>query len=317
MNFSSFKLYHLALLFLAMATFSSCGGDDEPEMELSIVETAQSDNDLSTLVAALTQANLVTTLSGDGPFTVFAPSNAAFQALLDSNDDWNALTDIPNDLLTDVLTFHVVSGRVAAADLNTGYEPTLSGGPNGEGVSLQVGTTGGVTLNNVATPLTTDINTTNGIVHKIDQVMLPPNVVGLALSNPNFSILVEALTDSRHSADFVSTLSGDGPFTVFAPTNEAFQALLDSNDDWNSLEDIDIDLLATVLSYHVVNGANVQSGQLTDGQEIAAFNGGTLTIDTDGGAKVESSSGQSVPVIVADVQGTNGVIHGISSVLLP
>lgn len=317
MNFSSFKLYHLALLFLALATFSACGDDEEPEMELSIVETAQANSDLSTLVAALTQANLVTTLSGDGPFTVFAPTNEAFQALLDGNGDWNALTDIPNDVLSSVLTFHVLSGNVKAADLNTGYETTLSAGPNNEGVSLQIDTDGGVIFNNSALPLTTDIETTNGTIHTIDEVMLPPNVVGHALGNPNFSMLVAALTDSRHSADFVGTLSGDGPFTVFAPTNEAFQALLDSNDDWNSLEDIDIDLLATVLSYHVVNGANVQSSQLVDGQEITVLSNGTLTIDLDGGAKVESTSGQSVPVIVADVQGTNGVIHGISSVLLP
>lgn len=318
MNFSSFKLYHLALLFLAFATFSSCGDDDDDNepMELSIVETAQGDEDLSTLVAALTQADLVTTLSGDGPFTVFAPSNAAFQALLDGNPDWNALTDIPNDVLTSVLTFHVLSGEVLAADLSTGYETTLSTGPNGEGVSLQVDTDGGVTFNNSATPTATDISTTNGVVHKINQVMVPKNIVELAQANPNFSTLVAALTDSRHTVDFVGTLVSEGPFTVFAPTNEAFQALLDSDDNWNSLADIDIDILASVLSYHVVSGANVQSSQLTDGQEIEAFSGGTLTIDLDSGVNVETTGGQSVPVVVANVQGTNGVIHGISSVLL-
>lgn len=316
--FSSIKMYHLVILFLALATFSSCGDDDDPEeMEFSIVETAQADSELSSLVAALTQADLVTTLSGDGPFTVFAPTNAAFQALLDSNPDWTGLSDVPNDVLTSVLTFHVVSGRVLAADLTDGYVPTLSAGPNGEGISLKVDVTGGVKFNGTATPTATDIVTTNGIVHKIDQVMLPPNVVGLALTNSNFTSLVAALTDSRHTTDFAGILSGAGPFTVFAPTNEAFQALLDSNTDWNSLADIDIELLATVLSYHVVNGANVKSTQLTDNQEISAFSGGTLTIDLDGGVNVESTSGQSVPVIVADVQGTNGVIHAISSVLLP
>lgn len=315
MKFFSTKMFPLAILFLALATFSSCG-DDEP-MELSIVETAQADSDLSSLVAALTQANLVTALSGDGPFTVFAPTNAAFQALLDSNPDWNALSDIPNDVLTDVLLFHVVSGRVLAADLRDGYVPTLSAGPNAEGVSLKVDVTGGVKFNNGATPTATDIVTTNGIVHKINQVMLPPNVVGLALANPNFSTLVAALTDARHTTDFVGTLSGAGPFTVFAPTNEAFQALLDSNDDWNGLGDIPIDLLATVLSYHVVAGANVQSDELTDDQSITTFSTGTLTIDLSSGVNVETTSEQSVPVIVPDVQGSNGVVHGISSVLLP
>ena len=146
--------------------------------------------------------------------------------------------------------------------------------------------------------------------------MLPPSVVQLALDNPIFSTLVAALTDTRHTTDFVGTLTGGGPFTVFAPTNDAFQALLDSNDDWNSLTDIDIATLASVLSYHVVAGANVQSDELVDGQTITAFSNGTLTIDLDGGAKVQTTSGQSVPVAVADVQGTNGVVHAIGSVLL-
>ncbi len=315
MNFTSIKLYHLAILFLALATFSACGDDEDDNQDLSIVATAQADSELSSLVAALTQANLVTTLSGDGPFTVLAPTNDAFQDLLDTNDDWDALSDIPNDVLTDVLTFHVLSGRVAAADLTNDYVPTLSAGPNGEGVVLQVNTDGGVTFNNTATPTATDIDATNGIVHKIDEVMLPPNVVQLALDNPIFSTLVAALTDSRHTTDFVGTLSGNGPFTIFAPTNDAFQALLDSNDDWDSLADIDIETLASVLSYHVIAGANVQADQLVDGQSITTLNDGTLTIDLEGGANVQTTSGQTVPVARADVQGTNGVIHVIGSVL--
>lgn len=314
MNFFSIKFYHFAILFLALATLSACG-DDEP-MELSIVETAQATDDLSTLVAALTQAGLVNTLSGDGPFTVFAPTNAAFQEFLDDNG-YSSLADVPNAALASVLTYHVVSGRVLAADLTDGYVPTLSAGPNGEGISLQVDLSSGVKLGNTATPTTTDISTTNGIVHIIDKVMSPPDAVDLALANPLFSTLVAALTDTRHTTDFVGILKGAGPFTIFAPTNDAFQALLNTNDDWNSLADIDIDLLATVLSYHVVSGANVQSSQLSDNQEVSPLTNGTLTIDLSNGVKVETTSGQSVPVIAPDVQGSNGVIHGISSVLQP
>ncbi len=314
MNFFSIKFYHFAILFLALATLSACG-DDEP-MELSIVETAQATDDLSTLVAALTQAGLVNTLSGDGPFTVFAPTNAAFQEFLDDNG-YSSLADVPNAALASVLTYHVVSGRVLAADLTDGYVPTLSAGPNGEGISLQIDLSSGVKLGNTATPTTTDISTTNGIVHIIDKVMSPPDAVDLALANPLFSTLVAALTDTRHTTDFVGILKGAGPFTIFAPTNDAFQALLNTNDDWNSLADIDIDLLATVLSYHVVSGANVQSSQLSDNQEVSPLTNGTLTIDLSNGVKVETTSGQSVPVIAPDVQGSNGVIHGISSVLQP
>ena len=108
-----------------------------------------------------------------------------------------------------------------------------------------------------------------------------------------------------------------GPYTVFAPTNSAFQALLDSNASWNSLADVPIATLEAVLKYHVFAGGNVQSGQLTDNQEITMFSGGKVTVDLSSGAKLETTSGQSVVISITDVQGTNGVIHAIDSVLLP
>ena len=147
--------------------------------------------------------------------------------------------------------------------------------------------------------------------------MLPPSIVTLALNNSGLTSLVAALTDTRHTTDFVSVLNGDGPFTVFAPTNAAFQALLDSNDDWNGLGDVPIATLDAVLKYHVVNGANVQAIQLSDNQEITMLSGGMLTVDLTDGAKLETSSNQSVVISLTDVQGTNGVIHVVDNVLLP
>lgn len=281
-----------------------------------ITELAIATPDLSTLVAALQQTNLVGALQADGPFTVFAPTNAAFQDLLDSNPAWNQLSDIPNDVLSNVLLFHVTSGKITSGDLSDTYVNTLSMA-NGEMVSLQVNTTGGVSFNGGAAPVTVDVEGSNGIVHIIDKVMLPPNVVNLAANNSNFSILVAALTDSRHTTDFLGVLNGAGPFTVFAPTDAAFQALLDSNPDWNGLGDIPIETLDAVLKYHVVSGANVQSDELTDGQMVEMLNGGMTTIDLSNGAKIKTGSDQIVDIIITNVQGTNGVIHAIDTVLLP
>lgn len=146
--------------------------------------------------------------------------------------------------------------------------------------------------------------------------MLPPNVVAKAINNSNFSTLVAALTDSRHTTDFVSVLSGDGPFTIFAPTNEAFQALLNSNSAWNSLTDIPIETLDAVLKYHVVNEANVQSKELKDNQEITMLNSDKITVDLTNGAKLKTSSGQIVAISATDIQGINGVIHVVDTVLL-
>lgn len=319
MNHSFLKKATVLMMATLMLTLFSCGNDDDQPTPApkDIVELAQVTDDLSTLVAALKSANLVSALQADGPFTVFAPTNAAFQALLDSNDDWNSLSDIPEATLKNVLLHHVVSGKVMAADLSDTYVNTLATGPKSENLSLQVEVTGGVEFNGDAKPVKTDVSAPNGVVHIIDKVMLPPNVVDVALNNSNFSSLVTALTDSRHTTDFVSVLKGDGPFTVFAPTNAAFQALLDSDTDWNSIGDIPIETLDAVLKYHVVNGANVQSDELTNGQEVTMFGSGKVTVDLSDGAKLTTGSGQSVSITSTDVQGANGVVHVVDTVLLP
>lgn len=305
------------VLFLSICLFTSCGDDDPVITDNDdIVQKAIKTSDLSNLVAALQRANLVSALQADGPFTVFAPNNKAFQDLLDSNNSWNSLDDIPLETLKTVLLYHVLSGKVMKNDLSDIYVNTLATGPNDEPLSLQVEVTGAVEFNGDSKPIATDISATNGVVHIIDKVMLPPDVVTLALNNSGFTSLVAALTDTRHTTDFVSLLKMTGPYTIFAPTNSAFQALLDSNAAWNSLADIPIATLEAVLKYHVFAGGNVQADQLTDNQEITMFSGGKVTVDLSNGAKLETSSGQSVVISVTDVQGTNGVIHAINNVLL-
>jgi len=310
------KYLAFGLLCLSLFTFTSCDKDDPTPEPMDIVETAIATDDLSLLVDALTQTNLASTLQGTGPFTVFAPRNAAFEALLASNSNWNSLSDIDNATLTNVLLFHVLAADVKAENLTDSYVTSLASGPNDEQIVLQIDVTGGVKLNGSTSPVTVDIATSNGTVHIIDEVMLPPNVVSLALNNPVFSTLVAALTRSDLNTNYVEILSGPGPFTVFAPTNDAFQALLDSNPNWSSLNDIPLATLEAVLNYHVVSGANVQSSQLSDNQEVASL-GGTLTVDLSNGAKLETTSNQSVNISLTDVQGANGVVHAVDEVLIP
>jgi len=305
-------------LFLSFGLLTSCS-DDDPVIEKpkNIVDLAVADSNLSVLVAALQKADLVSALQAEGSFTVFAPTNAAFQALLDSNDSWSSLDDIPVETLKSVLLFHVITGEVKAADLSNTYVKTLSTGPNDEMLSLQVEVDGAVEFNGDSKPIATDIMASNGVIHTIDKVMLPANVVTLALNNSGFTSLVAALTDDRHTTDFVSLLKENGPYTIFAPTNDAFQALLDSNNSWNSLGDIPIGTIEAVLKYHVFAGGNVQSDELSDNQEITMFDGNMITVDLSSGVKLDTSSGQSVVISLTDVQGTNGVIHVVDSVLLP
>lgn len=309
-------------IFLALfagIVLTSCNDDNETVLETNTIVDVAVKNNLTSLVAAVQRAGLASTLAGNGSFTVFAPTNAAFQELLDSNPSWNSINDIPVETLQAVLLFHVLDGTVRSTDLSDTYVNTLSSGPNNEPLSLQVEVTGGVQFNNVATPVTVDVTASNGIVHVINKVMLPANIVTLALNNSGFTSLVAALTDSRHTTDFVSELNGTGPFTVFAPTNAAFQALLDSNPNWNSLADVPIATLDAVLKYHIVNGANVQANQLTNGSVTTL--GGNITINLTNVAQIQTTSSQTVNILVGaatnDVQGTNGVIHAIDTVLLP
>lgn len=312
----------LALFLCSLVILSSCGDDEvvEPTPVVpttpNAVEFASDNEDFSSLVAALSRASLVETLSGDGPFTIFAPTNAAFQALLDSNPDWNSLEDIPVATLTTVLTYHVVSGDVRSTDLSTGYVESLSATPYDANASLFVNTDGGVTINGTTSVTGADNEVSNGVIHVVDQVILPPNVVTFATSNPAFSSLVAALTRTDLMTDFVAALSGEGPFTVFAPTNDAFQALLDSNDEWSSLNDVPVAVLEDVLKYHVTGAGNVRSTALENGQEVPTLLEENITIDLTDGAKIIAGA-NTANIILTDVQGQNGVVHAIDAVLLP
>jgi uncharacterized surface protein with fasciclin (FAS1) repeats len=304
----------------------------------NIVEIAVETDDLSLLVAALGQANagLVETLSGEGPFTVLAPTNQAFANLLDAlGPEYHSLADFDTEaergLLVEILTYHVVAGTAAFSnDLNDGQTiPTVQG--ESIGISLSHGvqiTDATQTAANVVLP---DVEASNGVVHVIDKVLLPqavldalnppmPNIVELAQSVPDLSLLVEALIQA--DAGLVEVLSGEGPFTVFAPTNEAFADLLAAlGNNFHSLADFDTpeekELLAKVLTYHVVAGAAVFSTDLSDHQELHTVQGESLFAILSHGVAIRDKTGVDANVVGADNQASNGVVHVIDKVLLP
>lgn len=307
----------VALLALAFATtFTSCKKEEDMDMESNIVELAQATNDLSSLVDAVVRAGLVDALSDpNSNLTVFAPTNAAFATFLSENG-FSTVDDVPVDVLQQLLLNHVIGVEVMAADVTTGYVNTMATyGSTSNYIDMFIDASSGVMINGGSTVVTTDVDASNGVVHIVNAVIGVPKVPTFAAANPDFSILVQALTRSDLSTNYVDFLSGDGPFTVFAPTNDAFSALL-TELNANSLSDIDAATLEAVLTYHVANG-NVVAGDLTEGMMVTTAQGGTFTINLTGGAKIIDGAGRETNVIATDIQGSNGVVHAIDRVLLP
>ena len=306
------KMRKFQILFVAISiatVFASCSKDDDKDMTESknIVQTASSDPQFSMLTAALTKAGLLSALEGEGPFTVFAPTNDAFNELF-SQLGIEGLDDLSAETLKPILLNHVVSGNIKAADITTGYVSTLNNtAPDQNQVKVFVQKSGTVTVDG-SQVITADVMASNGVIHAINKVILPASVVSHAINNPGFSILVEAVV----KAGLVEALSATGPFTVFAPTNDAFTALF-AVLGVSGISDLTAEQLTPILLYHVVPG-NVLASQVTTGNVPTLKEGSTISIMVDGmGVKLNTNSN----VIATDVQGSNGVIHAIDAVILP
>ena len=287
-------LFSFILTALSLASFA----------QNTVVDIVVNSADHDTLEAAVVAAELADDLSGPGPFTVFAPTDAAFAALPAGTIE--ALLADPTGTLAQILLYHVVGAQALSTDLSDGQTITTL---QGEDVTVAIGMNG--VMINGATVVVADILATNGVVHVIDAVLLPPaptptTVVDVIVNSSDHDTLEAAVV----AAGLVETLSGDGPFTVFAPTDNAFAAL-----PAGTIETLLADptgTLTQILLYHVV-GAQALSTDLTDGQTVETLQGQsvTVTINTEG---VFINNAQ---VTVADIVTDNGVVHVIDAVLVP
>jgi uncharacterized surface protein with fasciclin (FAS1) repeats len=312
------NLTKLLTLLIIVTFLSSCSDDNDPIVETNTIVDVAVNNNLTSLVAAVTKVNLGATLSGPGPFTVLAPTNDAFATFL-SDNNFNSLDDVPNELLTQVLLNHVIDGNLQSTDLTTGYAMTkATSAASNTNMSIYINTTGGVTFNGISSVTTANVTADNGTVHVVDKVIGLPTVVTFAAADANFSILVDALT-RESDFTYVLTLSSPNgtspaPFTVFAPTNDAFVSLL-SELGVSALGDIDRATLVSTLNTHVVAGVNVLDTGLSDGLLIETL-GGNLTANITGGATLTDSKNRVSQIIATNVQANNGVIHAINKVVL-
>ncbi|MGB0602895.1 MAG: fasciclin domain-containing protein, partial [Candidatus Poseidoniaceae archaeon] len=288
----------LIALLLLSAIPLSVTADETKDIPTNASETGNHNS----LVAALAHAGLVDTLSGNGPFTVFAPTDQAFT---DAGIDLaNFNTDEANQTLVDILTYHVISGEVLSSALTDGMSvETL----NGDNVTIGVGDN--VTIND-ATVTTADVVSSNGVIHVIDKVLLPPedgpgDIPTIASSTGVHDVLVDAIIQ----AGLLYPLSDEGPYTIFAPTDQAF---IDAGIDLADFTDEDgIEALGNVLAYHVTMGV-VTSDALTDGMSVTMLNQEETTVTIGSNVMINDAH-----VTTADVMASNGVVHVIDKVLMP
>jgi len=311
---SCFYTKVLALITVFSVTFISCNDDDvEPAPTQSIVALAQGNPQLTTLVSALTKyPDLVSTLNGSGTFTVFAPTNSAFTSLLAAIGQ-SSLDDIPESVLKSVLQYHVVSSAAVLSTQLTNGDVTTAGG---EKVTVNINS--GVKLNTTVNVVTADVLATNGVVHLVDAVLVPPTItpivgtiVAPAYFNKNFSTLVAAVVQAGLLPTLLSTTN---QLTLFAPTNDAFTAagitaLPPNTTEGNAT-------LTSILAYHVIAGASeIKAADIAVGPSSAT---------TFGGGKIYLSKGMpgvfingKTKVTATDIQASNGIVHVIDRTLVP
>lgn len=306
----------LASLLLTALLVTGCDKDDNPAPSAgpkNIAEIVAGDTTFSFLLAAAVKAGLDGALAGTNTLTVFAPTNNAFRALGYTTAASVSAEDATK--LSSILLYHILDGTVTASAVPAG--PNASVTTKGDGVVYATSNSSGVYINGIKVT-TADITASNGVIHVIGSVLIPPsgNIVETAIASPDFSYLVAAvLKAGTGTTDVPAALSGTGPLTVFAPTNQAF-----INAGFTTIDDInnaDPDVLAGILTYHVI-AARVFSSDLTNGLQPATLNGGTVTINLGTGATVKGAGNTTASNITAtNIVTTNGVIHVIDQVLLP
>lgn len=308
------KLQRRTVMLAALAggtlpLLQACGGGhDEP----NLVEAAFQQPQFSILVEAIGAAGLADTLRGSARYTVFAPTDSAFAALLSELGISKAALLADTALLKTVLTYHLLPGKVestAVAGLLGRAISTVQGGvfkvESNHGLKVTDG------RNRVASITATDLQASNGVIHTVDRVLLPADksIVQTAQSLSDFSILVEAVV----AAGLVDALSAPGPFTVFAPTNAAFAAAL-AELGLTKQALLSSPALASILTYHVVSGRFLKA-EVPIGSPIVTLQGEALTLDA--GLKILDRAGRTSGITGTDVFTRNGVIHVVDRVLLP
>lgn len=301
-------LLYTSIAALSVLTIQACDDDDDdptsPGDTQNIVEVAQSDTNFTTFTPVLEQTGLSTTLEGDGPFTVFAPTNEAFNNLPDG-----FLDELSNEQLTEILSYHVIQNEISSGD----FEPEDTEQSLLNEAELFITSNGSITVNDESTVVGPDIDASNGIIHSINRVLLPDaysDVYAIIAKRYTLQNAQQAIQD----AALVESVQQDTPegYTIFTPDNDAFNTLPE-----DTLAGLTQEELQDLLTYHVLPNT-VLSTDLVAFQTVETLNGDSLLIEVaDETVSITDKNGNTYEVINPDLVGTNGVVHIINGVLIP
>lgn len=319
----------MSLACIALTMLSCSDDDNNTPQQQTIAEIAADTADFSTLVTALNRTGLTATLNGSGQFTVFAPTNAAFQTFFSSLGSGVTVDNVDVNVLKNILLNHVIASEIKSTDIPAAtYVSTLSpisSAANAPTISMFVQKSGStVTINGGvdskgAVVSTADVDAINGVIHIVNRVIQIPTLVDHVVDNPEFDTLQTVVTSAEQAAvlSALSGLTASAPATLFAPNNAAFTTALGAGGFANGATSAQV---TKVLQYHVTTAGNVRSNQLSNNQSVPMFTSPvqnvTIVLGT-GTVDIRDTANNLSRVFQADIQASNGVIHGVNRVLQP
>ena len=317
------KILVILSILVLSSSIQSCSKNEEsfvmePKTIANIIDESMG---YSYLSYALKKTNLTAVLNGTDKYTLLAPSNMAFREFLMENG-FDSIDDVPSNLLKQVLLNHVIAGVLEYSNIETGYLKSAATSEASETpLSIYIKQVNmRVTINGESRVTQGNVYATNGVIHAVDRVVPIPSIVTFAIADKGLTNLLTALTRSDLTADFASILSTNignapAPFTVFAPTDQAFIDLLVEL-GVQSLSDINEPTLKATLTYHVIGETSAYSTDLSDNLELNTL-GGPITANITGGATLTDGNNRVSNIVAVDIQADNGVIHVIDKVILP
>lgn len=309
---------------MILATLSSCIEDaDDNDNRLprsNAYERLTESTEHTLLLEALELTGLDLTFKNSGSFTVFAPNDAAFTTYLNDNSI-AMLSDIPRAELRNLLLNHVLQTLKRDIDFTAGYTKTSALSTDNKNLDMYVQIEPSLLLNNRVSITRANVSASNGVLHFTDNILVLPTLATLIAVNPDFAALTTALTQQNLVAALANTTTAGtnpAPFTVFAPNNAAFQALIDESttDSLNNIADLlALPNLSDILLYHVVSGNAYRNADFNDNFTLDPITFGIYTINTTDGTAITDGLGRVVNLTERDITGVNGVLHSLNDLL--